>query len=110
LLSSASRQHGETRGGEGDKGEGDVNGDRGLNSDEGGEGDNVGAVPFWMPEQPLPPPPLSLLLLLTWRNPSGWPAQPGLTWRNPSGWPAQPGLMCLSVCDSICKGQERDVE
>ncbi len=20
------------------------------------------------------------------------PAQPGLTWRNPSGWPAQPGL------------------
>ncbi len=29
-----------------------------------------------------------------------------LTWRNPSGWPAQPGLMCFSVC----KGQERDVE
>jgi hypothetical protein len=21
------------------------------------------------------------------------PAQPGLTWRNPSGWPAQPGLI-----------------
>ncbi len=22
------------------------------------------------------------ILQLTWRNPSGWPAQPGITWRN----------------------------
>ena len=35
---------------------------------------------------------LILFPVLSWRNPSGWPAQPGLTWRNPSGWPAQPGL------------------
>jgi hypothetical protein len=53
-----------------DEGEGDVNSDGGSNSDEGEEGDDVGAIPFWMPERPSPPPPLSLLLLLfTWRNP-----------------------------------------
>ncbi len=51
-----------------DEGEGDVNGDGGSNSDEGEEGDDIGAIPFWMPERPSPPPPLSLLLLLTWRN------------------------------------------
>ncbi len=33
--------------------------------------------------------------ILTWRNPSGWPAQPGLTWRNLSGWPAQPATLAL---------------
>ncbi len=32
------------------------------------------------------------------------------TWRNPSGWPAQPEFMCFSVFDSVHKGQERDVE
>jgi hypothetical protein len=70
-------------------------------------------VPTWKYSSP---PPSGILLLtwrnpsgwpakrgLTWRNPSGWPAQPGLTWRNPSGWPVQPGLIRFSVSPSVCE-------
>jgi hypothetical protein len=57
---------------------------------------------------------LSKLILLTWRNRIGYPAQPGLirpsvclsvrlyTWRNQIGYPAQPRLICPSVCPSVC--------
>ncbi len=45
---------------------------------------------------------LLYLVLLTWRNLEGYPAQPGLTWRNLEGYPAQWGLICSSVCLSVC--------
>jgi hypothetical protein len=32
---------------------------------------------------------------------SGYPAPTGLTWRNPSGWPAQPGKIRSSVSPSV---------